>query len=115
MTTYRWTTNKGAAVKMTVANVTEQLENDGIQYNSKPEIKITSLTINGTSYNASFGHCANLGKAMFKVGTQQAAVEIPEEIYNSIYAAQKAAITQAIKTENEYQQHVASVNAKLNV
>lgn len=100
---------------MEVANVSETYTNaDGIKITEKPELKITSLTVNGTQYQASFGTCANLGRAMFKVGTQQAAVEIPEAIYTNIYAEQKAAIAQAVKTAAEYQQHAASVNAKLN-
>lgn len=113
--TYEWKTAKGAAVKMEVSSVSEKITTaDGIEINSKPEIKITNLTVNETKYDASFGHMENAKRAMFKVGTQQAAVEIPESIIADIYAEKIAATNAATAAEAEYQQHVANVYRKMN-
>ena len=113
--TYEWKTAKGAAVKMEVSKIAEEITTaDGIKVTSKPETKITSLTVNGTKYNASFGYMENSKRAMFKVGTQQAAVEIPEEILNDIYAEQIEAANKAAVAEIEYQKETAAIYRKLN-
>lgn len=113
--TYEWTTAKGAAVKMKVSKVAEVITTaDGIKVTSKPETKITSLTVNGNKYDASFGYMENAKRAMFKVGTLQAAVEIPEEILNDIYAEQIEAAMKAVAADAEYRQETAAIYRKMN-
>ena len=113
--TYEWKTAKGAAVKMEVSSISEKIINaDGIEVNSKPEIKITGLTVNGTKYDASFGHMENAKRAMFRIGTQQAAVEIPEAILSDIYAEKVAATNSATAADIKYQAETANIYRKMN-
>jgi hypothetical protein len=112
--TYTWTTEKGAKVSMTVNKVADKKELDGLEYTDKAELKITNLTVNGTEFDAKFGRCSQLGLALFKAGKQDAGVKIPEDIYNSIYAEQRAATKASFASAREYEEHVAAVYRAMN-
>ena len=111
---YTWDTEKGAKVNMTVETVSDKRIIDGIEFTDKPEIKITSLTVNGNKYDAKFGNCKYDGLAMFKVGNQNAGVKIPDVIYNDIYRDQNKKVDAMVKADIEYQRHVNSVYRTLN-
>ncbi|WP_319403192.1 hypothetical protein [uncultured Anaeromusa sp.] len=112
--TYEWTTPKGAKVSMTISMVSEQKQYDGIEYTGKPELKISSLTVNGQSFKAEFGTLQHIGFAMFKVGTKQAAVEMPQEAKDDLDAYWTKKVNDKLEAERSYKAETAKVYRAMN-
>ena len=112
--TYEWTTPKGAKVSMTISMVSEQKQYDGIEYTGKPELKISSLTVNGQSFKAEFGKLQHIGFVMFKVGTKQAAVEMPQEAKDDIDTYYSKKIAGQAEAEKSYKEETAKVYRAMN-
>jgi len=106
MTTYKWTTEKGANVEVTISEVKEVINADGHKIETNKIYKqIDKFVVNGTEYKASFGWAKGKTAIEFKIGSQEAAAIIPENIYKEMFAKEIAAQAASIKAEKEYQKH----------
>jgi Txe/YoeB family toxin of Txe-Axe toxin-antitoxin module len=112
--TYEYKTTRGASVKVTIEEVKEELENDGIKFNGKPELKVTEFVLNGKAFDAKIGSCQYVGLLTFKFNGKDAAVEQSEEIKADIKEYYSSKIKAAFKADDEYREHVAMVNRAMN-
>ncbi len=112
MKTYRWTTNKGANVEITVSQEhTEIINADGDKIETtKREMRLENLKINGTEYEGIL-----TGKMVeFKMGNRNAGAYIPEDIYQKIMQPTLERWEAESKADAEYQKHHAAVEKMMS-
>lgn len=110
--TYNWTTEKGAKVELTIAEGVVKVDNYADGWNVETaQIKreVVKFTVNGTAYAGELGFVGGDRAVMFKVGGRQAAVIIPENIREQIYAREIANAERAMDLASDYENHYNTV------